>query len=428
MRYLIFLCGLFFVHVAQSQLANDNCTNAGLLCPDSWENVNNFGTTAITCLSCQDDFTLCFTPINTAWFTFATYDTGGAATLTIQNVNFDTDVDNDNNSLNLAIFEAGVPCVSQSYSLVHCVNDFSGNISEALVGLAPNTLYYVVFSGTQNGIGANAPSQASFDVQISGPALQRPVPSLGLSAQPLALCKSGVVVLQADTLNCPDFNGVQWLKNGEPWLMSLGITLSTDDVADGDVITAATSCYEDCPIIVTSGNQTLTVYDFQVNAGSDVTIAAGQSVVLSGSTTEMDYFWSPPTGLTNPNILDPTAAPAQTTTYFLTASNGICEITDEVSVFVIEGLEIPNVFSPNGDGVNDFWEILGTENFTDVYVVIYDRSGQKVFESVNYNPLSFWNGTFRGKLMPTTTYFYTIELDRTSPNKQMLKGSVTLVR
>jgi gliding motility-associated-like protein len=420
-------CVFLFISNGFAQVANDDCNAAGELCPNQWETVNNFNSTVVTCLSCQDDFNLCFTPLNTAWFTFTTNEFGGAATLNILNLNFDLSIDNNNNSLNMAVFEATVPCNANSYILVHCITDFSGNMNENLPVLVANTTYYVAFSGTQNGT-ATAPSEASFQVRISGTGLQRPSPNITLNVNPIELCKGEVITLLADTLNCPNFTGVQWLKNGEPWFTSVSTIVNTNDIDDGDVITASSSCYDDCPITVTSGNLALTVYDFEVNAGNDVTITAGQSIVLSGSTSETDYFWSPPTGLSNLNSLNPTAAPAQTTTYFLTASNGICEITDEVSVFVIEGLEIPNVFSPNGDGVNDFWEIRGTENFTDVYLVIYDRSGQKVFESVNYNPLSFWNGTFRGKLMPTTTYFYTIELDRTSLNKQTLKGSVTLIR
>lgn len=410
-----------------AQMASDNCNAAGALCPNQWETVHNFNSTTVTCISCQDDFDLCFVPLNTSWFTFTTNTFGGDATLNVLNVNFDLNIDNNNNSLNMAIFEANVPCNANAYILMHCVTNFTGNLIENIPALNANTTYYVVFSGTQNGA-ANAPSEASFEVRISGPAVQRATPNISIDITPMELCRGQLILLQADTLNCPDFTHVDWHKNGEAWLTSMSTTLSTDDITDGDVITASITCYENCPIITVSGNQTLTVYDFEVDAGNNMTISAGQNVVLSGNTTESDFFWSPPTDLTNMGSLSPTASPKQTTTYYLTASNGICAISDEVTVFVIEKLEIPNVFSPNGDGVNDFWEIRGTENFTDVYVVIYDRSGQKVFESVNYNPLNFWNGTLRGKLMPTTTYFYTIELDRTSPNKQTLKGSVTLVR
>lgn len=425
---LLILFGLSASLVARSQVSSNNCSTAGLLCPNEWEVVNNFNSTIQTCLSCQDDFNLCFNPLNTSWFTFLTFDTGGEIDIEIQNVSFDNNVNNDNNSLNLAVFEASVPCFSQSYELVHCINEFDGNLSETINGLSPNTLYYVVFSGTQNGLGALEASQASFEIRISGAAVTRPPANLTFVASPTSSCAGGLVTLEVDTLGCPNFTNIEWHKNGEIWQTSLGTAFTTDELENDDVIQAFTTCYEDCPILLSSNQIAFTVYDFLVDAGSNVTIAQGQSVVLNGTTNEAIYSWTPPTGLNNPNILNPTAAPDQTTTYFLTASNGICEISDEMTVFVVEGLEIPNVFSPNGDGVNDVWEIQGTQNFNDIYVVIYDRSGQKVFESVNYNPLSFWNGNSRGRALPATTYFYTIELNRGTPDRQTIKGAVTLVR
>lgn len=425
---LIPLIFLFSTSILRSQISSDDCGNAGQLCPNEWANVNNFNTTVLTCLSCQDDFNLCFTPINTAWFFFNTYDLGGDVNLNIQNIQFDPNVNNDNNSINLAVFQAQVACFSQSYQLVHCVNDFNVNLNEVLLALEPNTTYYVVFSGTQNGPGALEASEASFSVQISGIGVARDPVAISIGAVEEEICTGQPLTLFADMTTCPEYSSVDWYKNGEFWLSTTSNGITTDEVQDGDTFSAISSCYVDCPIEVNSNSLEITVYDFNVNAGADVTISQGQGVNLNGSTSETEYFWSPPTGLNNPNILNPIASPEITTTYYLTATNGICEIVDEMTVNVISELVIPNVFSPNGDGINDTWEILGTENFQEVYVIVYDRSGQKVFESVNYNPLKYWNGTFKNKALPTSTYYYVITLDRSSNNSQELKGSVTIVR
>ncbi len=418
---------LFSTHTLRSQISSDDCATAGQLCPNEWVEVNNFDATVVTCLACQDDFNLCFTPLNTAWVFFNTYDLGGDMNLDVQNIIFDTNVNNDNNSLNLAIFKAIVPCSAQSYELVHCVNDFNANLNEIVLDLEPNTSYYLVFSGTQNGPGASQASQASFQVRISGPAVTRPPVSISIGAVEGEICLGQPLTLLADMVSCPEYEFVNWYKNGELWLTTNTNGITTSDVQDGDVFSATSECYADCPVEVSSNEVPITVYDFQVNAGSDVTIAQGQGVTLNGSTSETEYFWSPPSGLNNPDILNPIASPEQTTTYFLTATNGICEIVDEMTVNVISELVIPDVFSPNGDGINDTWEILGTDNFQEVYVVVYDRSGQKVFEAVNYNPLKFWDGTFRGKALPTSTYFFIITLDRGTPNSIMLKGSITII-
>jgi gliding motility-associated-like protein len=379
-------------------------------------------------MSCQDDFNLCFTPLNTAWFTFNTYDLGGDLILSIQNIQFDATVNNDNNSLNLAIFNAPVPCFSQSYELIYCINDFNANINETVLDLEANMTYYVVFSGTQNGAGALEPSQANFQVRVSGIAVSRPITNISVGAVEQEICIGQPLTLIVDTMACPDASSINWFKNNVLWLTTDANVITTDEVEDGDEFRVETTCYVDCPESKVSNTIVITVYDFPVNAGADVTISQGQGITLSGSTNQIDYFWSPPTGLNNPNMLNPVASPETTTTYYLTASNGICEIVDDMTITVISGLVIPDVFSPNGDGINDTWEILGTENFQEVYVVVYDRSGQKVFESVNYNPLKYWNGTFKNKALPTSTYYYVITLDRSLNNSQVLKGPVTIIR
>ena len=428
MNRLIALIFLFTTSLLRSQIATDDCSSAGQLCPNQLVWVNNFNASTLTCLACQDDFNLCFTPLNTAWFYFNTYDLGGDALLTVQNILFDPNINNDNNSLNLAVFKTPVTCFSQSYELVHCVNDFNTNLNENLLALEANTTYYVVFSGTQNGPGALQASEASFQVQISGLAVARPLAAISIGAVNEQICVGQPLTLLADMTACPEYSEVNWFKNGVLWLTTTANGITTDDVQDGDVFSATSNCFVDCPVAVTSNNLSITVHNFVVDAGSDLTISQGQGVSLAGTTNQLDYFWSPPTGLNNPNILNPIASPETTTTYFLTASNGICEIVDEMTVNVISSLVIPDVFSPNGDGINDTWEILGTENFQEVYVVVYDRSGQKVYESVNYNPLKYWNGTFKNKALPTSTYYYVITLDRSSDSSQVLKGSITLVR
>jgi hypothetical protein len=251
--------------VVRTQVSSNNCSLAGLICPNEWETVNNFNSTIQTCLSCQDDFTLCFTPLNTSWFTFLTFDNGGEIDIEIQNVSFDNNVNNDNNSMNLAIFEASVPCFSQSYELIHCINDFDGNLSETVNGLAANTLYYVVYSGTQNGPGAQEASQASFEIRISGAAVTRPPANLSFIASPTSLCSGDMVTLEVDTLGCPNFANVEWHKNGEIWQTSLGTAFTTDELEQDDIIQAYTTCYEDCPILLSSNQITFTVYDFLVD-------------------------------------------------------------------------------------------------------------------------------------------------------------------
>ncbi|MEO9257952.1 MAG: gliding motility-associated C-terminal domain-containing protein, partial [Crocinitomicaceae bacterium] len=85
------------------------------------------------------------------------------------------------------------------------------------------------------------------------------------------------------------------------------------------------------------------------------------------------------------------------------------------------------VFSPNGDGIDDTWKIKGIENFPDANVDVLDRWGQKVFQTVGYSSLKWWDGTSpSGKPLATSTYYYVINLN--DANKTVQKGPITIMR
>ncbi len=70
-------------------------------------------------------------------------------------------------------------------------------------------------------------------------------------------------------------------------------------------------------------------------------------------------------------------------------------------------LHIPNAFSPNGDGINDRWEIPGLQGIPGCHVEIFNRWGQRIYESIGY--ASPWNGAWQGHLLPVGTYYYVIK-------------------
>lgn len=90
-----------------------------------------------------------------------------------------------------------------------------------------------------------------------------------------------------------------------------------------------------------------------------------------------------------------------------TISNGVCTpVFDDVAIIIID-LIIPTGFSPNGDNINDFFEIIGIINATPNEVVIYNRWGAKIFEANDYK--NEWNGkNLSGQDLPEDTYFYAI--------------------
>ncbi|HJT73910.1 MAG TPA: gliding motility-associated C-terminal domain-containing protein, partial [Chitinophaga sp.] len=85
-------------------------------------------------------------------------------------------------------------------------------------------------------------------------------------------------------------------------------------------------------------------------------------------------------------------------------------------------LQIPNAFSPNGDGINDYWAIDGLKARPVSTTEVFNRWGQLVFKSNGY---SEWPGTHKGKPLPTGTYYYVI---KTSATEKPYTGWVQLLR
>jgi gliding motility-associated-like protein len=160
----------------------------------------------------------------------------------------------------------------------------------------------------------------------------------------------------------------------------------------------------------------------QADAGADVQIVRGYSVQLQAG-GGVTYRWSPEGGLTDPFISNPRALVDRSTTYTVTVTDEKgCSTTDEVTITVLEGVFVPNAFSPNNDGLNDDWEIINIADFPDCKVEVFDRWGSLIFSSSGYKIP--WNGTFKGKKLPTGNYSYKIRL---GDGAKAMTGSVAIV-
>jgi gliding motility-associated-like protein len=120
-------------------------------------------------------------------------------------------------------------------------------------------------------------------------------------------------------------------------------------------------------------------------------------------------------------------SPLETTTYRAVCT--LCsgeEFTDDKTVFVIPF--IPNAFTPNGDGLNDFFRIVGLppDHITRFNLQIFNRWGQIVFESDNI--LNSWNGSMKGEVCPEGDYVWVIFYEDDKKTRTSNKGIITLVR
>lgn len=110
----------------------------------------------------------------------------------------------------------------------------------------------------------------------------------------------------------------------------------------------------------------------------------------------------------------------------LTSSNGQCAASDSVRIIISKPLSIPNAFSPNGDGVNDFWEIEGMSKFGDANVSVFNRWGSKIFEASGgyFEQEDLWDGGD----FPDGTYYYVIQFNTKDFETPDAVGSVTITR
>ena len=116
------------------------------------------------------------------------------------------------------------------------------------------------------------------------------------------------------------------------------------------------------------------------------------------------------------------ASPIVTTTYTVEGEVGNCVTTDEVTIEVGDAISPFNVFTPNGDGISDSWQILRIENFNSALITVYDRWGQEVYKTIGYS--TPWDGTNNGKRLPTGTYYYVIELNSLEVTAEPIIGFV----
>ena len=95
-------------------------------------------------------------------------------------------------------------------------------------------------------------------------------------------------------------------------------------------------------------------------------------------------------------------------TYTITTDQGTSEATVKFMI-TCESLTVFNGFSPNGDGVNDSFQILGIESYPNSEVMIFNQRGNQVYHKKGYTNNDGWQGTYKGVDVPGGTYFYIID-------------------
>jgi len=257
--------------------------------------------------------------------------------------------------------------------------------------------------------------------------------------------KDTSITVTVNTTPSPTISGPQTICAGESvpltaggggtyaWTPAAGLSST---VAFNPTASPATTTY----YTVTVSNGPCSAKDsvkVTVNPGPTGVACCGGTIVSGSSTTLAvtpasagnTYNWSPGTALSCVTCPDPVASPTVTTTYIVTItdSNG-CSKSDTLVINVEEDCGqffLPDAFSPNGDKENDVLLVrYGCIQAIDF--VIYDRWGNKVFESTD--PTIGWDGKYNGQLMNSGVYVYYVNILTLQGTNLVQKGNITLVR
>jgi gliding motility-associated-like protein len=164
-----------------------------------------------------------------------------------------------------------------------------------------------------------------------------------------------------------------------------------------------------------------------VDAGTDRVYIKGYPVTLSASASgeNISFNWVPTSYMDNPSTLNPTVAPPVNIKYILYAQSAFgCSNQDSMEVKVAGGIFVPNAFTPNNDGKNDYWRIPYLDIGFDAEVNVFNRAGQLVYH-VSGAVVS-WDGKYNGEPQPAGVYVYVITFKQNTFPK--MKGTVTLIR
>ncbi len=283
--------------------------------------------------------------------------------------------------------------------------------------------------------GCSAPNPATSNVL---PIKVNPIltSSIQLNYAPALICAGKPVVFTASASNAGTNPSYVWQVNGNTvGAGAAGATYNTNALADGDVVSCVVSNDAACVVGSTDAVTVSVSPSPVVGSAPIVTLSKGQSVTLDLPVTGdvASYAWSPGAGLADSTAAAPVATPLKTTDYVLTVlSPGGCTASGVIEVKVFSHLSIPGAFTPNGDGRNDVFYIIGGPMGSVIGdLAVYDRWGRAVFEVHGVapdDPGNGWNGTVDGRAAPAGTYVYALRMVFGDGTQQVIKGTILLVR
>ncbi len=162
-------------------------------------------------------------------------------------------------------------------------------------------------------------------------------------------------------------------------------------------------------------------------AESPVTLCPDQMILFDVTVPDASYLWQD-------GSTDPIYEASSTGQYQVSIDHFCGEQVLSTTVTVepsCRDLYIPNVFSPNNDGLNDQFILFDAGDITEIISLkIFNRYGGLVYAVNNFQSLEtdkFWDGRFKGKIVPTGVYVYLVEVEFKDGAKELISGAVTVL-
>jgi gliding motility-associated-like protein len=248
--------------------------------------------------------------------------------------------------------------------------------------------------------------------------------TLTINIKPTAIAGAPITICRGDEATLSASGGVSYQWAPADGLADANVTSPMVAPGSTTTYTVTVTNVQGCKA---TAQQTVTVINPPVaDAGPDKATVQDKPVKLNGKITNAtSFYWTPADNLNDIHSLNPVATPQQDITYTLHVipeAGCTTEVTDDVFVAVRKKIVIPNMFSPNNDGINDTWIITALDAYPDAIVQVFNRYGGEVFGSISYPKP--WDGKVNGKPIPSGTYYYKIDLK----NGTVLSGWVAVLR
>ncbi|HEY8783663.1 MAG TPA: gliding motility-associated C-terminal domain-containing protein [Mucilaginibacter sp.] len=366
-------------------------------------------------------------------YTITAYNIGGSSTTTIS-------IEVDGITIAFAPIPAKARCDADFDPGATANGPITYTSSNTTVAAIVSGKVHITGSGTSVITASDGTSTATQTLTVNA-AL---TPTITVSPAAIDTCQGLPVIYTAAITNGGTNPVYQWQVNGQNSGTN-SATFAGNNLNNNDKITCILTSNALCTTSASAVSNVATyTIDVPVSASVSITstamgpICAGTEVAFTAKAVNPGnnptYRWQVnglDAGGNSPVFSSSSLADGDFVTCIL-MSNGKCLIDPvaisniiTVKVTPLSGclIIIPNTFTPNGDGINDLWNITDLQDFPDCRITVFNRYGGVVYNSIGYPKP--WNGTYNGSTLPAGTYYYIIDLKN---GRKKLTGPVTILR